>query len=106
MRVAVIGGHDRMGTTLRRVADELGHDLDFHPGHASGRGAQEIRSLVARAQLVFVQTDLNSHNAVHIARAEAERLGRAIVLVKRLGLHTLRDELIRRTASATLPLAG
>ncbi len=106
MRVAVIGGHDRMGTTLRRVADLLGHDLDFHPGHASGRGAHEIRSLVARANLVFVQTDLNSHNAVHIARTEAERLGKEVVLVKRLGLRALRDELVRRGAPSVLPLAG
>jgi hypothetical protein len=106
MRVAVIGGHDRMGTTLRRVADELGHDLDFHPGHASGRGAHEIRSLVAWARLVFVQTDLNSHNAVHIARTEADRLGREVVLVKRLGLRALRDELERRGAPSPLPLAG
>ena len=106
MRVAVIGGHDRMGTTLGRVADALGHALDFHPGHASGRGANEIRAVVARAQLVFVQTDLNSHNAVHIARAEAARLGREVVLVKRLGVHAFRDELTRRTPAPFLPLAG
>jgi hypothetical protein len=89
MRIAIIGGHERGERNLTRVAESLGHDLEFHPGHVAGRGSGEIRSLVGRADVVVVVTDINSHGAVKVARTEGQRLGRHVILTKRIGLRDL-----------------
>jgi hypothetical protein len=92
MRIAVIGGVERTQTTLERLAADLGHELEFHPGHINGRGVEEIRRAVGRADLVVVLTDVNSHGAVKVARVACQKLGREMVLTKRLGTR----ELVRR----------
>lgn len=97
MRFAVIGGYERGGAVLAQVAAELGHESVSHSGHTSGRGADEIRRLVAWADVVVVVTDVNSHGAVKIARIEARRLGRPVELTRRLGTQNLRA-LIARAA--------
>lgn len=85
MRVAIIGGYERGESALGRVAERLGHEYEFHPGHTAGRGSDEIRRLVARADCVVIVTDVNSHNAVKVARVEAQRLGRKVHLMRRIG---------------------
>lgn len=96
MRIAVIGGVERTQTTLVRLASDLGHELEFHPGHINGRGVEEIRRAVGRADLVVVLTDVNSHGAVKVARVACQKLGREMVLTKRLGTR----ELVRRLSPA------
>ena len=44
-----------------------------------------LTSLVRRSDVVFVVTDVNSHNAVLHARKVARRHHRAVRLVRRLG---------------------
>lgn len=90
MRIAVIGGHDRSEVALGALAKESGHELEFHTGHVGGRGANEIRSLVARADLVVVVTDVNSHGAVHVARGAARKYQHRVVYTKRFGTHSLK----------------
>lgn len=89
MRVAIVGGHERGERNLVRVAESLGHELEFHPGHVAGRGSDEIRSLVGRADVVVVVTDINSHGAVKVARTAGQKLGRQVILTKRMGLRDL-----------------
>ncbi len=89
MRVAVIGGPERARASLSRAALQAGYTVEFHSGHAAGRGSEEIRSMVRRSELVLVLTDCNSHNGVHVARRESARLGRKILLLKRLSLQAL-----------------
>lgn len=89
MRIAVIGGHDRSVVALDAVAKDAGHKLEFHPGHVGGRGAQEIRAIVARADLIVVVTDVNSHGAVAVARGEARKHQHPVVYTKRFGTHQL-----------------
>ena len=90
MRVALIGGVERAEAQLDRVAREFGAELLYHPGHMGGRGAPELRSVVERAELVVVVTDVNSHGAVQVARKEARRLGRPMVLLRRCSPGKLR----------------
>lgn len=89
MRIAVIGGHDRSEVALGAVARDSGHALEFHPGHVGGRGANEIRAMVARADLVVVVTDVNSHGAVNVARGAARKHRHRVVYTKRFGTHHL-----------------
>ncbi len=103
MRVVVVGGVERTESRLQEAAAELGHQLEFHGGHMDGRGADGLRSAVERAEFVIVVTDVNSHGAVHVARKEARRLGRGVVVTRRCSPSRLREllrELPREHAAA------
>jgi hypothetical protein len=90
MRIAVVGGVERLEDRLSRVAVEAGHTLEFHPGHMSGPGSERLKNLVERSDLVVIITDVNSHAAVTLARALARRAQRPVRLVRRLGTSQLR----------------
>ena len=90
MRIAIIGGVERIETRLRSLAAAAGHQLDFHPGHMSGPSSERLKTLVDRSDLVVIITEINSHAAVLHARALARRSGRTVRLVRRLGTAMLR----------------
>lgn len=86
MRIAIIGGLDRNARDLEEVARSGGHRLDTHTGVVAGRASSAaLRAMVARADLVFVLTDVNSHNGVHLAKRTARQLHRPLRIVRRLG---------------------
>jgi hypothetical protein len=86
MHIAIIGGLDRNARDLAAVAEARGHTLDTHTGVIGGAAAAaSLRALVARADLIFLVTDLNSHNAVHIARRTARVHHVPVRIVRRLG---------------------
>jgi hypothetical protein len=86
MRIAIIGGMDRQARELEGVAAAAGHRLETHTGVISGSAsASHLRALVARADLVFVLTDVNSHNAVKLARDTAKLHHRPLRIARRLG---------------------
>ena len=86
MRIGIIGGLDRSARDLEGLAEAGGHELETHTGVISGSSsAASLRALVARADLVFVLTDINSHNAVHIARRTARLHHVPLRIVRRLG---------------------
>jgi hypothetical protein len=86
MRIALIGGLDRNARELEQVARAGGHVLETHTGVIAGSAsAGSLRSLVVRADLVLVLTDVNSHNAVHLARRVARSHHRPLRIMRRLG---------------------
>jgi hypothetical protein len=86
MRIGIIGGLDRSARELEAIARAWGHELDAHTGVVAGRAAStSLRALVARSDLVFVLTDVNSHNGVRIARAAARAHRRPLRILRRLG---------------------
>lgn len=99
MRVVVVGGVERTENRLQETAEELGHELEFHGGHMDGRRADGLRSAVERADFVIVVTDVNSHGAVQVARREARRLNRGVIVLRRCSPSKLR-ELLREHAAA------
>ena len=99
MRVVVVGGVERTENRLQETAEELGHELEFHGGHMDGRRADGLRSAVERADFVIVVTDVNSHGAVQVARREARRLHRGVIVLRRCSPSRLR-ELLRDHAAA------
>jgi hypothetical protein len=89
-RVAIVGGLERLERQLVAMGTELGVDVEVHNGHTWGGGAARLTSLVQRTSLVVIVTGTNSHNAVHIARREAVRVGVPVRIVKFLGARTAR----------------
>jgi hypothetical protein len=85
MRIAWIGGLERNEAQLGRMAAEAGHQLEFHSGHIRGRGAEELRRTVERAEFVIILTDVNSHGAVLLAKKVSRQLGRGTLLTRRCG---------------------
>lgn len=89
MRVGIVGGAERNELQYRRVAEEAGHQLEFHSGKLSSCGSASLDALVRRCELVVIATDTNSHAAVRSARALMRTLGTSPVLVRRLGVSRL-----------------
>ena len=85
MRITLIGGIERNESQLIAIATEAGHALEFHPGHIGGRGSDEIRSAIERADFVIIVTDVNSHGAVLLAKKVCRQMGRGALVLKRCG---------------------
>ena len=86
MRIAVIGGLDRAARELEEVARAAGHELDTHTGVIAGKATStSLRALVIWSDLVLVLTDVNSHNAVRLARQVARAHHRPLRILRRLG---------------------
>lgn len=91
MRITWIGGLTRDEAKLQRIATLAGHRLDFHTGDTGGRGAGALEHAIERADLVIVVTEVNSHNAVLLAKKVCQRLGRGAVVVRRCGAARFRQ---------------
>jgi hypothetical protein len=89
-RLAVIGGHERGASLLADTALAAGYELELHPGNVHGRGADELRRVIARADLVVILTEINSHGGVFVAKSAARQLGKPTLIMRRLGPARLR----------------
>jgi len=86
MRIGIVGGLDRNARELEELTEAKGHQLETHTGVLTGGSSvASLRALVVRSDLVLVLTDVNSHNAVHLARREARKRHRPIRILRRLG---------------------
>jgi hypothetical protein len=85
MRIGVVGGITRNEAQLGEMARIAGHRLESHSGNVHGRGADELRAMVERSELLVILTDVNSHGGVQLARKIANRLGKGALLTRRLG---------------------
>jgi hypothetical protein len=90
MRIAVVGGVERMESRLVDIADRAGHQLEFHHGHMSGPASHRLQNLVERSDIIVIVTDVNSHAAVTHARELARRAQRPVRLVRRFGTSQLK----------------
>jgi hypothetical protein len=105
MLIGVVGGLDRDAHRLVSLARAAGHDADIHTGHVGGAsGVQALRTLVARADVILVLTDVNSHNAVHLTRRLARAQQKPLHMMRRFGVSQfgafLRNRIDARPASA------
>jgi hypothetical protein len=87
VRIGLVGGLDSSVRDLEGIAAACGHRLQVHNGVIAGpASAAGLRSLVARADLVIVVTDVNSHNGVRMARRQARLSHRPLRLLRRMGV--------------------
>jgi hypothetical protein len=101
-RIGLIGGLHRSEGQFVRAAAAAGYELEFHAGDMVGRRAQGLESMIPRVDLLFIVTDVNSHNAVMVARRLASEYGIRYVLLRRCNPTRL-IELVR--AMTTTPAA-
>ncbi len=90
MRIAYVGGLDRAAPLLKAEALRQGHELELVSAPNSRRQMAELESAIARADFVIIVTELDSHNAVLLARKTAKQLGRATLLTRKCGLARFR----------------
>lgn len=90
MHLVVIGGREKNEVDLTNIATRHGHSIECHDGHVAGRGGETLRSAVARASLVVIVTEINSHGGVQTAKREAQRLDKPTMVVSRLSSARLR----------------
>lgn len=82
-RLGLVGGVHRAEVQYVRAAAAAGFDLELHTGEMAGRRALGLASLIHRVDLLFILTDVNSHNAVVAARRLASEHGTRHVLLRR-----------------------
>ena len=86
MRIGLVGGLNRAARKLEEVARAGGHELETHTGVIAGKATStSLRALVIWSDLVLVLTDVNSHNAVRMARQVARAHHRPLRIFRRLG---------------------
>jgi uncharacterized protein DUF2325 len=90
LRVGFVGGHDRVEREILSFGAELGIQVEVHNGHTGGLGKGRLIALVERMDVVVIITGTNSHNAVHIAKRAAARVGTRIRILKACGSGTAR----------------
>jgi hypothetical protein len=71
MRVAFIGGLDRLADALTEAGRSAGIDVEVHTGNVKGRGADALEAIVRRSDHVIVVTGTNSHGGVRLAKQYA-----------------------------------
>ncbi|MFO0612264.1 MAG: DUF2325 domain-containing protein [Polyangiaceae bacterium] len=96
MRIAWVGGVEKSERLLESIAEHAGCTMEFHGGHVGGRGEEKLRAAIARSDLVLIVTEPNSHGAVGVAKKEAHRLGREVIVTKRFGPSRLKQFLEER----------
>ncbi len=106
MHIGLVGGLDREANRYAELAHEQGHTLECHTGITAGRGGETLATLVLRADVVVVVTDVNSHAGMWGARRLARRHHRPCVLTRRMGVSRFRALLTELQRSAVPSAAG
>ena len=96
--VTFVGGHDRIEREIIPFGAELGIEVVVHNGQTRGHGAERLVTLIHRTDLVIIITGTNSHNAMHIAKREAAKVGARVRIVRACGTQTARDLLMQVAA--------
>ena len=69
LKVALIGGLDRLENQYRAVFESLGTiKFYFHTGCCNGSGANRLRASAQDADIVVFITRVNSHNAMNVVK--------------------------------------
>jgi hypothetical protein len=91
MRIGLIGGLTRSEAQLVKMANDAGHELEFHTGEIRGRGACALRSIIERSDFVIILITVNSHQAVWIAKRAVREFKRPSIVMRKCGPDTFRD---------------
>lgn len=90
MHIVIVGGREKNEVDLSQIATSHGHTIECHDGKVGGRGIDSIRAAVARASIVVIVTEVNSHGGVLAAKKEAARLGKPKMVVNKFSSARLR----------------
>lgn len=93
MKVAVIGGLERMENSYCEAVGKLGGQCSFHPGHIRG-GCRRLRQVVGKADVVVFITSVNSHGALSAVKDECKKCGKPFCALARTGVASLEELLL------------
>jgi hypothetical protein len=85
MNIAIVGGVERNQSELDLLVRRAGHQLEYHGGHIGGRGAEGLRAAIERADVVVLQTVVNSHGSMYLTKKLARQLGKPMMVVRTCG---------------------
>jgi hypothetical protein len=95
LRIVLIGGHMRNARHLIERGRTAGWRIERHSGEVGGRGTKELRSQIARADIVVITTQVNSHGGMFRAKDYARRLGRFTAVIRREKFAELENAIAR-----------
>jgi hypothetical protein len=95
LKVAVIGGLDRLEPKYRETIESLGGEFMFHTGRCRN-GASKLKNMVCKSDIVIFVTSINSHNAMHIVKAVCNKSGKKFCVMRGTSPHCLEDTLINK----------
>ncbi len=83
LKVALIGGLDRLENQYRSVFESLGTmKFYFHTGCCSGSGANRLRASAQDADIVVFITRVNSHNALNVIKGICRKSGKSFLALR------------------------
>ncbi len=92
LRVAVVGGLDRLEPRYRQVVEDMGGNFDFHNGDCHG-GSQTLKNVVCRSDIIVFVTQLNSHSALHVVKGMCQKTGKRFLALRKTGPQALAEAL-------------
>jgi hypothetical protein len=96
LRVAVVGGLDRLEPHYRRIVENLGAQFCFHNGDCHG-GSRPLKNVVCQSDIIMFITRVNSHSALHVVKGLCRKTGKRFTVLRETSPHALAKAL-RRTA--------
>jgi hypothetical protein len=85
MKIALVGGLVRREGELAKLAAGAGHQLEWHCGDVGGRGAESLKAVIERSDVVVLLTEINSHGSMYLAKRVAQKLGREALVLRKCG---------------------
>ena len=83
LKVALIGGLDRLENQYRAVFESLGTIIFyFHTGCCNGSGANRLRASAQDADIVVFITRVNSHNAMNVVKGICRKSGKSFLALR------------------------
>ena len=83
LKVALIGGLDRLEQPYRAVFESLGIvKFYFHTGCCNGSGANRLRASAQDADIVVFITRVNSHNAMSVVKGLCRKSGKSFLALR------------------------
>jgi hypothetical protein len=88
LRVAVVGGIQRMLPAYREIVSQLGAEFLFHDGKVKN-GRYRLKNIVCGADIVVFITTVNSHGALDVVKAVCKKNGKKFIAPKETGPESL-----------------
>ena len=92
LRVAVVGGLDRLEPRYRQVIETMGGELFFHNGDCRG-GGHILKNGVCHSDIVVFITRVKSHSALHIVKGICQKTGKYFVALRATSPQAVADVL-------------
>ena len=77
-----------MERAIVAFGEEMGVDVEVHDGYTEGQGVSRLAALVHRTDRGVIATGINDHNAVQVAKREATKAGKRVLILTACGAGT------------------